>query len=170
MHTNCFKMTPFEAHVLIQQTTIPAASSSPRRNNTTRSTCVRNTQTKLNATTSTKPTFSTSSGGTESILEEALKSHRLNPNIRFKNESLLSTTIKKSCPNLLKLFLEHGADPNLKSYENGRYEPALITAVRYKSLPCVQILLEYGANLGKTNFYGYGYIYISTKGCWRSFR
>lgn len=161
-------MTPFEAHILIQQTIIPDALISPRRNNTIRTTCVSNTQTKLNATTSTEPPLSNSSGTTESLLREALKSHRLNPNIRFKNESLLCTTIKRGCPNLLKLFLEHGADPNLKSYENGRYEPALITAVRYKSLSCVQILLEYGANLSKTNFYGYGFVCITTKDYWCS--
>ncbi|CAL8102362.1 unnamed protein product [Orchesella dallaii] len=87
-------------------------------------------------------------------LEEALKTQNLNPNSRFKQESLLSTAIKKKAPNLLQLLLHHGGDPNLVSYENGRYEPAIITAVRYKSLTCVQILLSCGANLDKGNFYG----------------
>lgn len=127
-------MSPFEAHILIQQSTF--CSSSPKKQ-------------------STISHKSFSCADPDSLLREALLSHRLDANVRFKGESLLATTIKSGRPNLLQLFVEQGADPNLKSYENGRYEPALITAVRYKSLWSVQILLEHGANLSHTNFYGY---------------
>lgn len=123
-------MSPFEAHILISQSSpSPACSAFPNRGE--------------------------SETSCETALRQALASHRLNPNVHFKRETFLATAIKRNCSNLVKLFLEHGADPNLKSYENGRYEPALITAVRYKSLRSVKILLEHGANPGKTNFYGY---------------
>lgn len=87
-------------------------------------------------------------------LEQALELKRLDPNSLFNHQTLLSTAIKCLSPSILTILLKYGGQPNLKGYENGRYEPALITAVRYKSLLCVQILVEHGASLHKTNFYG----------------
>jgi ankyrin repeat protein len=76
-------------------------------------------------------------------------------NKKFKNETLLSTAIKCGHNNIAKLLLKHGADPNQRSFENGRNEPPLITATRFKNLELVKLLLENDANISKTGFYGY---------------
>lgn len=64
----------------------------------------------------------------------------------FQNCTLLTAAShRKYHQNILKLALDHGADPN--SLDNAKNSP-LLTAVRYKCAPNVVYLLEHGAKIG----------------------
>jgi len=93
--------------------------------------------------------------GDQVALEQHLVSlTNLNTNIRFQNETLLTTAIKTGHIGIVKTLLSYGADPNLTSSENGRNEPPIITATRWKSLEIVKLLVSSGADIKKTGFYG----------------
>lgn len=89
-----------------------------------------------------------------SLIQQYLQAGKLNPNLKFRRDSLLTTAINENQLEILKLLLENGADPNLKSYENGRSEPPLITATRLNNLKAVELLVSHGANIQSSNFYG----------------
>jgi ankyrin repeat protein len=94
------------------------------------------------------------SAGDEKVLEKHLVERNIDPNVRFRNETLIATAIKLRLPNIVKVLLRYGANPNLRSFENGRNEPPLITATRWKSIEIVKLLIKSGANLHATEFYG----------------
>ena len=89
-----------------------------------------------------------------SLIKQQLSSGNLNANLIFRHDTLLATAINENQTEIIQLLLEFGADPNLKSYENGRNEPPIITATRFGNLTAVQLLLIHGASPSSSNFYG----------------
>lgn len=92
--------------------------------------------------------------GNNSLLKEGLELKTINPNLRFRGETLLTTAVNANAPDLVQLLLENGADPNTISSETGRNESPLITATRLRHLPIVILLFENGADIRQTNIYG----------------
>lgn len=96
-----------------------------------------------------------------SLLKKGNEENKLDPNATFRGGTILSTAILLNRPELVRLLLELGADPDLKSEQNGRKETPLITAVRMGNYVIVETLLAAGANMDATNFYGSAY-FVST--------
>jgi len=92
--------------------------------------------------------------GNFSLIRESFELQKVNPNLRFRGQSLLSTAVKQNSTSLVQLLLENGANPNMKSLEDGRNETPLITATRLKYLQMVLLLFANGADIRETNFYG----------------
>ena len=88
------------------------------------------------------------------FIELEFRKHNLDLSVNFLGRTPLTACVVENQAEALQLLLKLGADPDGKSYEGGRREPPLITAVRLKNLPCVKILASSGANLTLTNFYG----------------
>jgi len=84
-----------------------------------------------------------------------------NPNASFRGERLLTTAVKRNDPNIVAFLFKNGADPNLKSEEDGRYEPPLMTLIRLgvskdaKSTVFSLFMKHPHIDANVTNFYGF---------------
>ncbi len=91
-------------------------------------------------------------GGEISVsdVKEKLEDYKLNINaLTFDNRTLLYLGIRLQNEELVKLFLEHGADPNMKSAFDEKHSIHLpiVGAIDLKNEEIAKMLIDYGARV-----------------------
>lgn len=90
------------------------------------------------------------------------KGAEINEVIRFGGDTTLLEAINYSTIEVVKILLEHGADPNLgERNENNALAKAVMKRVDEKSLEMIKLLLEYGADINKLNVKGYSALFFA---------
>jgi len=87
-------------------------------------------------------------------LEKFITENKVNPNVKFRGETLLALAINSQSCEMVKVLLRLGANPNLKSHARPITEPPLIIAVQNNVINIVKTLLENGADINLTGFHG----------------